>query len=291
VRRTPARAAASSDSTPRSVVPIMAPEPGCAPARGKSVPMPRTSSTRLLLPLLCALLAACSTAPDKRMLAHMNQDGFGKRYTGNVEEENYATIGDTLSISDAYNKEELTISKAIDIDGTILLPELGSVAVAGYTRSELEALLMEKYSPYFPQLDIKVDISNTGGSKKFFIYGEVAAPGEKNITGDLTIFEAVMQAGPSKDTANLGRVRLIKADPRDPAVFEINIGDMLEMGDSSFNMGVSELDIIFVPPTMLAQFGYFLNALLFPVKEVLIGLGDAIFSLNQLSYYNQNVLH
>jgi protein involved in polysaccharide export with SLBB domain len=252
--------------------------------------MPRTPPTRHLLLLLCALLAACSTAPDKRLLDHMNQKGFGKRYTGNVEQENYATIGDTLSISDPYNKADLTLSKKIDIDGTILLPELGSVAVAGYTRSELEALLMEKYSPYYPQLDIKVDIANTG-SKKYFIYGEVASPGEKPITGDLTIFEAVMSAGPNKDTANLGRVRLIKADPRDPAVFDVNIGDLLERGDSSFNMGVAELDIIFVPPTMLAQFGYFLDSLFFPVKQVLNGLGNAIFSLNQLSYYNGNVLH
>lgn len=253
--------------------------------------MPTPQPLRLVLLLLCACLAACSTAPDKRLLHYMNQDGFGKRYTGNVEEENYATIGDTISISDPYNKEELTLSKRIDIDGTILLPELGSVAVAGYTRSELEALLMEKYGPYYPQLDIKVDITNTGGSKKYFIYGEVASPGEKTIVGDETIFEAVMRAGPSKDTANLGRVRLIKADPRDPAVFEINIGDLLNNGDSSFNLGVSELDIIFVPPTMLAQLGYFLDSLLFPVKQVLTGIGGAVFSLNQLSYYNTNVLH
>jgi len=253
--------------------------------------MPTTPLLRLVLLLLCACLASCSSAPDKRTLERMNQDGFGKRYTGNVEEENYAAIGDVLSITDPYNKAELTLSKKIDIDGTILLPELGAVAVAGYTRSELEALLMEKYSPYYPQLDIKVDITNAGGAKKYFIYGEVASPGEKPIVGDETVFEAVMRAGPSKDTANLGRVRLIKADPRDPAVFEINIGDMLEMGDSSFNMAVSELDIIFVPPTMLAQLGYFIDSLLFPVKLVLTGIGDAIFSLNQLSYYNQNVLH
>ncbi|MBK7643981.1 MAG: polysaccharide biosynthesis/export family protein [Planctomycetes bacterium] len=253
--------------------------------------MPTTPHLRFWLFLLCACLAACSTAPDKRLLDRMNQKGFGKKYTGNVLEENYATIGDTISISDPYNKSELTLSKRIDIDGTILLPELGSVAVAGYTRTELEALLMEKYSPYYPQLDIKVDIANTGGSKKYFIYGEVAAAGEKTLTGDETIFEAVMKASPKDDTANLGRVRLIKADPRDPEVYEVNIGDLLENGDSSFNMGIEELDIIFVPPTMLAQLGYFLDSMLFPVKKVLSGIGGAFFSLNQFSYYNNNVLH
>jgi protein involved in polysaccharide export with SLBB domain len=253
--------------------------------------MPTPLLKRLVLLLVCACFVACSTAPDKRLLYNMNQKGFGKRYTGNVEEENYATIGDTISITDPYHPDELELTKKIDIDGTVLLPELGSVAVAGYTRTELEALLMEKYSPYYPELDIRIDIKNTGQSKKYFIYGEIASPGEKPFDGDLTIFEAVMKGNPSKDTANLGRVRLIRADPRDPAVYEINIGDLLENGDSSFNMHVEELDIIFIPPTMLAQLGYFLDSLLFPVKLVLTGIGEAIFSLNQLSYYNTNVLH
>ena len=41
----------------------------------------------------------------------------------------------------------------------------------------------------------------------------VAGAGERDFPGDLTIFEAVMGANPNKDTANLGRVRLIRADP------------------------------------------------------------------------------
>ena len=235
--------------------------------------------------LLLVGLAACSSTPDKRILQYLNTDGFGNRYTGNAEEENWLAIGDTLTISDAYN-EDLALSIGVAIDGTVLLPELGSVAVAGLTRTEIEALLMEKYSPYYDLLDIKVQI-DTGG-KKYFIYGEVGAPGERLFGGDLTIFEAVMGAGPNKDTANLGRVRLIRADPRDPFVQTINIGDMIERGDSTFNVHVQERDIIFVPPTMLAQLGYFLDTLLFPVKQVLNGLGGAIFAIDRfrgVGYY------
>lgn len=240
-----------------------------------------------LLVLLVACLASCKTAPDKQMLQHMNTQGFGKRYTGNAEEENYVAIGDSVAITDSYN-DELSVTKSVDIDGTILLPELGAVTVAGYTRTELEALLMEKYSPKFTQLDIKVQI--TTGGKKYFIYGEVNAPGEQPFPGDLTIFEAVMKAGPNKDTANLGRVKLIRADPRDPKVYEINIGDLFEYGDSTFNWHVQELDIIFVPPTMMAQLGYFLNSLLFPVTFVLNGIGGAIFALNQFRFYSNGVV-
>lgn len=240
-----------------------------------------------LLVILVACLSACKSAPDKQMLQYMNTQGFGKRYVGNAEEENYVAIGDSVSVTDSYN-DELSVTKQVDIDGTVLLPEIGAVTVAGYTRTELEALLMEKYSPKFALLDIKVQI--TTGGKKYFIYGEINAPGEQPFPGDLTLFEAVMRSGPNKDTANLGRIKVIRADPRDPKVYEINIGDMFEYGDSSFNWQVRELDIIFVPPTMMAQLGYFLDSLLFPVKFVLNGIGGAIFALNQWRFYSNGVV-
>jgi polysaccharide export outer membrane protein len=176
---------------------------------------------------------------------------------------------------------ELRIESArVDIDGTVILPELGAVVVAGLTRTQIEALLMEKYSPYYDLLDIKVRIITN--SKKYFIFGEVESPGEKDFPGDLSLFQAVMQATPKTDSGNLGRIKLIRADPRDPFIQYFDISDLFTRGDSTFNVHVHERDIIYVPPTMLAEFGYFLDALLFPVKFVLTSLSSAIFSYSAL---------
>lgn len=220
-------------------------------------------------------LSACNTMPDKRILQYLNTDGFGNHYTGNAEEENWLALGDRLEISDAYN-DELSLMTEVDIDGTVLLPELGAVLVAGLTRTEIQALLMEKYSPYFELLDIKVRIHNSSG-KHYFIFGEVDSQGAQDFKGDLTIFEAVTAAHPHKDSANIGRVRLIRADPVDPLIITVDPGDLIERGDSTFNVHVMERDIIYVPPTMLAQLGYFLDAILFPVKQVVSGLASAFF--------------
>jgi len=244
-------------------------------------PVPRSALLWAALGLLA--LAACRTSPDKRLLQYLNTSGFGNRYTGNAEEENWLAIGDTLTVTDAHNPDELNVSATVDIDGTVLLPEIGSVLVAGLTRTEVESLLMEKYSPYYDLLDIKVKISTQG--KSYFIYGEVASQGAQPFPGDLTIFEAVTRAVPSRDSANLGRVKLIRADPRDPFVMIVNLRDMIETGDSTFNVHVHERDIIYVPPTMLAQVGYFLEALTFPVRQVLTSLSTAIFSFGQLQLY------
>jgi len=228
---------------------------------------------RLALLGLC-FLTACNTYPDKRLLQYLNTDGFGKRYTGNAEEENYVTIGDDVELFDSFNPKELNGRVTVDIDGTVLLPELGAVHVAGLTRTEIEALLMEKYSPYYEMLDVKIRISTTG--KKYFIFGEVYEEGEQAFTGDLTVFEAVRGADPLLSSANLGRVRLIRPDPKDPLIIYVDVEDMMA-GDSTFNVKVQELDIIYVPPTIVAQFGYFLENLVFPIKQVVSGLGNAMF--------------
>ena len=228
---------------------------------------------RVALLGLC-LLTACSTYPDKRLLQYLNTDGFGKRYTGNAEEENYVTIGDTVLLNDSLNPEIDNVRNKVDIDGTIQLPDLGAVHVAGLTRTEIEALLRNKYSGFYNEMDPMISISTTG--KKYFIFGEVGSEGEKAFEGDLTVFEAVRAADPLLSSANLGRVRLVRPDPKDPLIIFVDIEDMM-VGDSTFNVKVHELDIIYVPPTLMAQFGYFLENLVFPIKQVVSGLGNAMF--------------
>jgi protein involved in polysaccharide export with SLBB domain len=209
--------------------------------------------------------------------------GVREPLLGNAEEENWVAIGDSISITDSYHPSEIRGNVRVDIDGTVLLPEIGTVQVAGRTRSEIEALLMEKYSPYYELIDIKVKITTQG--KKYFIFGEINTQGAKPFTGDLTIFEAVTAANPKGDTANLGRVRLIRADPKDPQVLVVNLSEIIESGDSTFNVLVHERDIIYVPPTMLAQFGYFLQALLFPVRIVMMSVFNSFFYFTRWQYY------
>ena len=66
----------------------------------------------LLLALVCtsALGTGCSSGPEKRILQYLNRDGFGKRYVGNAEEENYISLGDEVQILDTLHPDELQAS-------------------------------------------------------------------------------------------------------------------------------------------------------------------------------------
>jgi protein involved in polysaccharide export with SLBB domain len=237
-----------------------------------------------LVLFLLPLLSGCYGSPDKRILQYLNTDGFGERYTGNAEEENWVDIGDRINYVDTINPDVNGVGERVDIDGTIFLPEVGAVHVAGRTRSEIEALLTKKLAPYYKQTDIQVQIDTLANPKVYYIFGEVLTKGPGGATphpGDLTIFQAVMRATPDQRKANLGRVRVIRADPRDPLVFTINVGEILRSGDSTYNIRIREGDIIVVPPTLMAQVGYFLSDLITPFTEVISQVTNALFAFRR----------
>lgn len=237
-------------------------------------PRHAASPLTILIAIVAVGLAACNSAPSKRTLQYMNEEGFGRRYSGNALEENYLTIGDQIQIADIAHPE-LSLGTTVDIDGTILLPEVGRVHVAGYTRSDLEAVLAERYSPYYETpTEIVVDI--TTSSKVFWVLGEVRNGGEFEFLGNETVIDALVDAQPNRDSANLGRVMLIRADPQDPLRLPVNYWDITR-GDSTTNYTLEENDIIWVPPTVLAELGYFIRQLLYPFTTVVQAISSAFF--------------
>ena len=284
------------------------------------VDLPRTGPARLqswmrslrvqrlvLLGLTLALSfgsSACQSSPDKRVLQYLNREGFGTRYSGNPEEENYLTIGDSFTFQDEFGSIPVTNAR-VDLDGTIQLFPIGAVPVAGMTRTQVEAYLTQKLSPFYERVGIRMlSISNTN-PKYFYLFGEVgggvgggggfggfgggAVGGTSSaripIREDLTIFDVLVQNAPNRVTANTGRIRLIRADPRDPLIMTFDMRDMVRYGDSTFNFQIRERDIIVVPPTMLAELGSFLSALITPFTQIFSSLTLGLLNLNRINQF------
>lgn len=237
--------------------------------------------------LLVALSGACSSLQDKRVFQVLNRSGFGHRYHGDATEENYAAVGDMVLVTDPLNAEFLTTPpQAVDIDGTIEMPEIGSVHVAGLTEGEIAALLTGLYRSYFDDLRINVRIKTQ--SKWFFVFGEVAKEGRHPLgglgSGDLTVLEAAMLAGPNKVTANVSRVKLIRGDPVDPLIIVVDLQRLLRTGDTTYNIRIRENDILVIPPTLIGAIGNALTQLVYPVNQV---IGSLVSILSAATYYTQ----
>ncbi len=219
-------------------------------------------------------MTSCYSSPSKRALQYMNQEGFGRRYSGKAEEEDYVVPGDTVRVYDINHPDDINATVTVSSDGTVLLSQIGRTKIAGFTRSGLESHLGERYSSYYQTTpSIVIDITTKG--KVFFVLGEVESEGSKTYKGNQTVLDVLVDAGPKQDTANIGRAELIRGDPLDPLRLPINLKDIIR-GDTTTNYTIQEDDIIWVPPTMFAELGYFLRAALYPVTAVFQAVGGAL---------------
>lgn len=98
--------------------------------------------------------------------------------------------GDILEIDGGRHKE---INKQVRVDdkGYIKLRYINRVKIAGKTKWEAEDFLEKEYEPYLKNLQVSVEIMNLG----YFIGGEVKLPGQKGITGNITLTQAIQSAG------------------------------------------------------------------------------------------------
>jgi protein involved in polysaccharide export with SLBB domain len=231
-------------------------------------------------------LSACNTTPDKRILQLLNQEGFGHPYAGNAELENYVTVGDKFQWVDELDTEQTRFgSAAIDVDGTVTIPNVGTFPVAGMTRSELESYMTQRFSAFYNETNIKVLQLDARARKVYYVVGEVPQPGERQFTGGLTVFDVVLKANPDPATANLSRVRLIRPDPVDAVIVEIDTRDIIRYGDTTYNIRIQERDILYIPPTIFGYVANFLVAVTAPFTKVIQSFSAALLGITRLNRF------
>ncbi|MCP3918597.1 MAG: hypothetical protein GY711_23870 [bacterium] len=65
-------------------------------------------------------------------------------------------VGDRLKVVNVASTAGPDVLLTVAADGKVLLPDVGWIDVAGETREAVEALLTERYEPYYEDVDIKV---------------------------------------------------------------------------------------------------------------------------------------
>jgi polysaccharide export outer membrane protein len=80
----------------------------------------------------------------------------------------------------------------VDDDGTITLPLIGKVQVAGKAQGELQDAI-EKL--YVPEYYIRLTVTITSENRVYYVGGEVAHPGAEPYLGETTVSKAVQAAG------------------------------------------------------------------------------------------------
>jgi len=94
-------------------------------------------------------------------------------------------------------------------DGTITLPLIGAVKVAGKTAGELRTIIHDAYVPrYYLRLTVTVQ----GQDRFYYVGGEVKAPNRYIWAGEISLTKAIQTASDFTDWAQKKKVKITRAD-------------------------------------------------------------------------------
>ena len=114
-------------------------------------------------------------------------------------------VGDKVQVT-VFGEKELSGPLMVDSGGSVALPLIGSVAVAGVTPGGAAERIRARYADgYLKQPQVSVVLVDF---RPFYILGEVNKPGAYPYAEGLTVEQAVALAGGYTTRAKIGRVEV-----------------------------------------------------------------------------------
>jgi len=134
----------------------------------------------------------------------------------------------------------------IDRDGTINIPLVGVVRIAGLTAREAGDLLSREYARYIKNAHVTLEVLN----KRVYVLGEVRNPGRVNIIEDTgNILEAIASSGGMTNFAERNSIKIIRGTQRNPIVKTVNLTQLSSLG--SGNLTLQPNDVVYIQPNKL----------------------------------------
>jgi protein involved in polysaccharide export with SLBB domain len=151
--------------------------------------------------------------------------------------------GDGISIN-LSGSVSRTITKTIDREGRIALPEAGTVVLAGRTVVQAQELIQKLLGTQLR--NVKADVSLTRlRTVRIYVVGDVERPGTYDISALSTPLNALYLAG---GPTNRGSLRSVRVYRRERLVGEVDLYELLLEGVRSGMEHLEAGDTVLVPP-------------------------------------------
>jgi polysaccharide biosynthesis/export protein len=149
--------------------------------------------------------------------------------------------GDGLTITVA-GQTALTGTFVVGIDGTIALPDVGAVHIAGLPPAEATKVLTARIATIITTPRVSVVVAQR--RVQVAILGEVKTPGKYLLTAGDGVVEAIAGAGGLGEFANGNAIYLVRAD--EPVRIRFRMKDLLRGGSSARSFVLRDGDLIVV---------------------------------------------
>jgi protein involved in polysaccharide export with SLBB domain len=151
--------------------------------------------------------------------------------------------GDTLTVN-TWGAVTQSIKRSIDNDGRILLPDAGSLDVAGLPLGRAEGLIQAALAKQYRDVQVSVTVSQLR-SVRVYVVGDVQRPGGYDVSSLATPLSALYAAG---GPTSVGSLRFARHYRGDRLVEEVDLYDFLLHGIRNGSARFESGDTLLVPP-------------------------------------------
>ena len=153
------------------------------------------------------------------------------------------SLNDQFTIILSGSKEAI-FDLNVNLDGTILFPELGSISVVGETFHEVKTKLKNLIEQSYIGVQIDLSLKNLS-AKKITIVGAVKTPGTYLVNPFSTISSALGYSGGISEIGTLRNIRLIRTNGK---TYSFDLYKLLMNGDRSDDITIESGDVIVIDP-------------------------------------------
>jgi polysaccharide export outer membrane protein len=144
-----------------------------------------------------------------------------------------------------WTAKEMSHQVLVRPDGKISLPLIGDIQAAGLTPEQLTVSLKKAAEQFVHDGNATVIVTEIH-SRKIYVVGEVSKPGAVTLGSEMTVLQAVGEAGGFLEGAKKGDVTIVRNDPSGERRFKFNYNDVLRGKNIRQNIKLLPGDTILV---------------------------------------------
>ena len=180
--------------------------------------------------------------------------------------------GDTIGVQ-FYNNADLNEELVVRPDGKVSLQLIGEVVAAGLTPEALAAQLEQAYRKELATPRVTVIVRTFSGAR-VYVGGEVAYQRSIPMVGELTLYQAIQEAGGFLKSAHRKQVVLIRrGEDGKPHGYTVDLRPIQTGENPEQDIPLRPYDVVFVPRSKIGNVDTFVELY---IKNVLVPVPIAI---------------
>ncbi|WP_238537345.1 SLBB domain-containing protein [Chromobacterium haemolyticum] len=169
---------------------------------------------------------------------------FAPSGTAQVNPDYVIGAGDQIQVK-GWGMVDIDLTLTVERNGTVYLPRVGAIAVAGVKFRDLQDTLKKSVSRVFHNFDLSASLLQTR-AVQVYVVGHARAPGSYTLGGMSTLLNALFAAGGPSDNGSMRHIQLMRDGK---AVGQLDLYKILVDGDKSSDLTLRDGDVIQIRPT------------------------------------------